>query len=160
VFGGGFPRHASEAGLRAAQRAIFRIQREVEALVDEEQRVAIALCDQGTIDGLAYWPGTPDSYWSSVGTTHEAELARYAAVIHLETPAAASGYNHANALRVESADEASVIDGRIAAAWKAHPKRFVVSSTSNFVEKAARALELVHAELPACCKVHRLVPEA
>lgn len=159
VFGGGFPRHPSEAGLRAAQRAIFRIQREVEALVDEEQRVAIALCDRGTVDGLAYWPGTPESYWSSVGTTHEQELARYAAVIHLETPTAASGYNRANVLRMESAEEASVIDRRIAAAWQAHPKRFVVPSTSNFVEKAARALDLVHAELPACCKAHRLVPE-
>lgn len=159
VFGGGFPRHPSEAGLRAAQRAIFRIQREVEALVDEEQRVAIALCDRGTVDGLAYWPGTPESYWLSVGTTHERELARYAAVIHLETPAATSGYNKANVLRVESAEEASVIDGRIEAAWNAHPKRVIVPSASNFVEKAARALELIHAELPSCCKAHRLVPE-
>lgn len=158
VFGGGFPRHPSEAGRRAAQRAIFRIQREVETLVDEEQRVAIALCDRGTIDGLAYWPGTRESYWTALGTTHEQELDRYAAVIHLESPGLAQGYNHANLLRVESADEAVAIDARIADAWRAHPHRFVVPSTSSFVEKAAKALELIRAELPPCCQTHRLVP--
>lgn len=159
VFGGGFPRHTSDAGRRAAQRAIFRIQREVETLVDEEQHVAIALCDRGTIDGLAYWPGTRDAYWTALGTTHEQELGRYAAVIHLESPGLSQGYNHANLLRVESAEEAIAIDARIADAWKAHPRRFVVPSTSNFVEKAAKALELMRAELPPCCQTHRLVPE-
>lgn len=158
IFGGGFPRHPSDPGRRAAQRAIFRIQREVETLVDEEQRVAIALCDRGTVDGLAYWPGTRESYWTALGTIHEQELARYVAVIHLETPGLAQGYNHANLLRLESADEAVAIDARIADAWKAHPRRFVVASTSSFVEKAARALELIRAELPACCQTHRLAP--
>ena len=159
VFGGGFPRHPSEAGRRAAQRAIFHIQREVEALVDEEQHAAIALCDRGTIDGLAYWPGTPESYWTALGTTHAQEIDRYDAVIHLESPMLTQGYNHANLLRIESADEAIAIDARIADAWKTHPRRFVVPSASSFVEKAAKALELIHAELPSCCQAHRLVPE-
>lgn len=158
VFGGGFPRHQSEAGRRAAQRAIFRIQREVESLVDEEQRVAIALCDRGTVDGLAYWPGTPESYWTALGTTHTQEVNRYAAVIHLESPMLSQGYNHANLLRIESADEAVAIDARIAEAWKMHPRRFVVPSVSSFVEKAAEALELIRTELPSCCQKHQLVP--
>lgn len=159
VFGGGFPRHTSDAGRRAAQRAIFRIQQEVETLVDEEQRVAIALCDRGTIDGLAYWPGPRDAYWTALGTTHQQELARYAAVIHLESPGLSQGYNHANLLRVESAEEAVAIDARIGDAWKEHPRRFVVPSTADFVEKAGRALELMRAELPPCCRTHRLVPQ-
>jgi predicted ATPase len=159
VFGGGFPRHQSEPGRRAAQRAIFRIQREVETLVDEEQRVAIALCDRGTVDGLAYWPGTPESYWTALATTHTQEIGRYAAVIHLESPMLTQGYNHTNLLRIESADEAVAIDARIADAWSGHPRRFVVPSAASFVEKAAKALELIHAELPPCCKAHRLVPE-
>lgn len=158
VFGGGFPRHQSKAGRCAAQRAIFRIQREVETLVDEEQRVAIALCDRGTVDGLAYWPGGREEYWAALGTTHEQEIGRYAAVIHLETPGLAQGYNYSNLLRVETADEAVAIDARIAEAWKSHPRRFIVPSTSNFVEKAAQALELMRAELPPCCQSHRLIP--
>ena len=158
VFGGGFPRHDTDAGRRAAQRAIYRIQREVEALVEEEQRAAIALCDRGTVDGLAYWPGTSDSYWTALSTTHEQELARYTAVIHLETPGLAHGYNHSNRLRVESAEEAIAIDRRIADAWKLHPKRFVVASAAEFVEKAARAVDFVRAELPTCCQRHSLSP--
>ncbi len=56
VFGGGFPRRPSIPGQRAAQRAIFHVQRAIERLVDEEGRVAVGLCDRGTLDGLAYWP--------------------------------------------------------------------------------------------------------
>lgn len=158
VFGGGFPRHSTEPGRRAAQRAIFRVQQEVEALVDEERVVAIALCDRGTVDGLAYWPGTPQSYWDALGTTHERELGRYETVIHLETPPLANGYNQANALRIESAEEAAVIDARIADAWKAHPRCLVVPSAIEFVEKAEKALAFIQAELPPCCRAHSGVP--
>ncbi len=56
VFGGGFPRHDTEPGRKAAQRAIYRVQWEVERLVVEEGEVAVALCDRGTVDGGAYWP--------------------------------------------------------------------------------------------------------
>src|SRR5262245_41814414 len=58
VFRGGFPRGVSEPARRAAQRAIFHVQRELEQLALEEGRGAVALCDRGTIDGLAYWPGS------------------------------------------------------------------------------------------------------
>jgi hypothetical protein len=58
VFGGGFPRASHDAGLRAAQRAIFYVQRELEAAAEAENP-AIVLCDRATIDGAAYWPGPP-----------------------------------------------------------------------------------------------------
>jgi len=67
VFGGGFPRGTSSAQRRAEQRAIFFVQRELEATADEEP-LEIVLCDRGTVDGGAYWPG-PTDLWSSVGTT-------------------------------------------------------------------------------------------
>ena len=63
------------------------------------------LCDRGTVDGLAYWPG-PESFWDHVATTLEQQLARYDAVIHLRTPSAANGYNQSNPLRTEGAAEA------------------------------------------------------
>lgn len=156
VFGGGFPRHASDVARRAAQRAIFHVQRELEELVVQEASVAVALCDRGTVDGAAYWPGTVDSYWEAVHTTHREQLRRYAAVIHLETPALEQGYNHQNALRMETAAEARAIDQRILAAWQDHPKRAVVSSTDEFLLKASQALQLVRAELPPCCHSHPL----
>jgi hypothetical protein len=154
VFGGGFPRHGSDPGRRSAQRAIFHIQRELEALVIGEGQFALALCDRGTVDGIAYWPGPVDTFWQELGVTHQEEIRRYSAVIHLRTPTVDQGYNQNNSLRVESAAEARELDERIMAAWEGHPNRFVVSSEDEFVHKAARALELVRAELPPCCHKH------
>ena len=56
VFGGGFWRRPSLAGRKAAQLAIFHVQCQMERLVVEEGEAAFALCDRGTLDGLAYWP--------------------------------------------------------------------------------------------------------
>jgi predicted ATPase len=160
VFGGGFPRHDSEIARRAAQRSIFHIQREMERLVVGEGRVAVGLCDRGTVDGVAYWPAASDSYWAEFGTTREQELDRYAAVIHLRTPAATQGYNHDNVLRVESAAAAEVLDRRILEAWSGHPNRVVIESDDEFLPKAARALAVARALLPRCCRAHSLPGEA
>lgn len=152
VFGGGFPRGDALDVQRAGQRAIFYLQRELEAAITAGN-VSIALCDRGTIDGAAYWPG-PGDLWHSVGTTVGEQQARYHAVIHLRTPAVDEGYNHRNPLRVESAVEAAAIDARIARAWSGHPRRFEVPSMTDFIAKVRRVIELVRAELPACCREH------
>ena len=120
VFGGGFPREAAAACRRAAQRAIYYVQRELEVTGDSHNP-AIVLCDRGTVDGLAYWPGLADDFWSELGTTLQREFARYDAVIHLRTPAEEHGYNHQNPLRTESAATAAEIDLRILEAWHSHP---------------------------------------
>lgn len=156
LFGGGFPRDDDEACRRAAQRAIFHVQHELENVAANHD-VAVVLCDRGTIDGLAYWPGEPAQFWSTLGTTLHAELARYDAVIHLRTPHADHGYNHLNPLRTESATMAAEVDARIDAAWVQHPRRYVVESSADFLEKAARALNLLRNEVPACCRAHTVV---
>jgi hypothetical protein len=152
LFGGGFPRHPTEAGRRAAQRAIYHVERELEGLAIAETEVAIALCDRGTIDGLAYWPDPPDTYWQQFGTSREAELARYQAVIHLRTPGVAQGYNHSNTLRTETAAEAQRIDNLILQAWSGHPHRVIIPSDDAFEDKALRALEAIRSLLPTCCR--------
>lgn len=153
VFGGGFPREDDPSCRRAAQRAIFYVQRELEAAGDSHNP-AIVLCDRGTVDGLAYWPGPAEEFWSSLGTTLDGELRRYDAVIHLRTPALEHGYNHQNPLRTESAATAGEIDARILQAWQSHPRRFIVESSAEFLDKAARALEVLRGELPECCQRH------
>lgn len=150
VFGGGFPRGKPVHMQRAAQRAIFYVQRELENSADGEN-AAIVLCDRGTVDSLAYWPG-PDDLWSSVGTTIDEQLGRYDAVIHLCTPGEENGYNHQNPLRTESADTAAEIDGKLLRAWGRHPRRFIIESSQHFFEKAARALEVLRTEIPECCR--------
>ena len=152
VFGGGFPRGEGIALRQAAQRAIFYLQRELEAAADGENP-AIVLCDRGTVDGAAYWPG-PDDLWSSVGTTLAEQLHRYDAVIHLRTPAIASGYNRRNPLRTESAAEAGLIDETIARLWDRHPRRVIVEASEDFLDKAARTLDILRGHMPECCRGH------
>jgi len=155
VFGGGFPRTAELEPRRAAQRAIFYVQRELEAAASSAN-AAILLCDRATVDGGAYWPG-PDELWPAVGTTLAEQIARYDAVVHLRTPPAEGGYNHQNPLRIESAIEAAAIDARIAACWAGHPRRYEVAATTDFLAKAARAIQILRAELPACCRRERTI---
>jgi len=150
VFGGGFPRGDSPSARRAAQRAIFHVQCELEAATDVGNP-AIVLCDRGTVDSGAYWPG-PGDMWLELGTTLAAQQQRYASVIHLRTPV--EGYNHQNPLRTESSAEAGIIDERIAAVWTGHPNRQFVSATTDFLSKAQHAITLIRAELPECCRGH------
>lgn len=150
VFGGGFPRSEEPTWRRAAQRAIFHVQRELEVIGDTHN-AALVLCDRGTVDGLAYWPGAPEEFWGSLGVGHQDELARYDAVIHLRTPPAGLGYNHRNPLRIEDARIAAQIDERLLEAWADHPRRIVIPSETSFLRKATHALEALRGELPTCC---------
>lgn len=150
VFGGGFPREDDPACKRSEQRAIYYVQRELE-VVGTMHNPAVILCDRGTVDGVAYWPGPMEEFWASVGTTLDNELARYDAVIHLRTPGTEQGYNRRNPLRIESADMAAEIDERILQAWATHPRRFVVESSDNFFDKVSTALTFLLGEVPDCC---------
>lgn len=156
VFGGGFPRVDTPRARRGAQRVIYHVQAQIEEMLAGEAEVAIGLCDRGTVDGAAYWPDLPESYWSDLGTTPQRELDRYAAVVHLRTPPRDGGYGRTNPLRIEDAELAFAIDERIGRAWQAHPRRLEIASEATFFLKARRALELLRAELPACCSVHDL----
>jgi predicted ATPase len=158
LFGGGFPRESTQPSRKAAQRAIFHVQRQLELLVAPEGVPAITLCDRGTLDGLAYWPGPSEEMLTEVGSTLAAELAHYDAVIHLRTPSAAFGYDLSNKLRTEPATVAAEIDQKIVEAWWAHPRRFFIESKQDFLVKAAEALRVLRDELPACCRGH-VVPD-
>jgi predicted ATPase len=150
LFSGGFPRNHSPTRLMAAQRAIFHVQRQLEETTAEDN-AAIIVCDRGTPDGSAYWPG-PGTLWDAVGTTPEAELERYATVVHLRTPSDANGYNFRNPLRTESVAEAMEIDRRIEAVWSPHPGYVEVPAADDFLVKARQALEFLRLQVPECCR--------
>ena len=80
---------------------------------------------------------------------------RYDAVIHLRTPTIGGGYNNGNPLRIESASTAAEIDERLLRIWGAHPHRFIVPSSQDFLEKASRVVDILKAEIPDCCKESR-----
>lgn len=153
VFGGGFPRAGGGHARNAAQRAIYHVQRELEAVADADPDAAITLCDRGTLDGMAYWIGK-EPFWTAVGASRDELLARYDAVVHLRVPNEANGYGHQNPLRLESVEEALAIDMRILRAWDGHPRRYIIDAASDFMSKAERAMEILERELPECCRGH------
>jgi predicted ATPase len=148
---GGFPRRTTLPARRAAQRAIVRVQVELQRIAIEEGQSALIVCDRGTLDGLAYWPGEPAAYFGDLETTRDAELARYAAVIHMQPPSREHGYL-STPLRPESAEEAMAIDQRITLAWANHPRRFLVESEQDFLLKLQRGLDILRSEVPGCCR--------
>ena len=152
LFRGGFPRLDSPPGHRAVQRGIYRIQVELERLAREQATAAVVLCDRGTVDGAAYWPGSPESFWRDLGTTAGDELGRYTAVLHLRTPPPDGGYDHSNPLRVETPEQARAIDERILQVWSAHPARVIVDSAPAFLDKLHAAIAAIRSHVPACCR--------
>lgn len=143
IYNGGFIRRSTPQATRAAQRAIYHIQREQERILEEEGLAKVGLCDRGTLDGLAYWPGTPEEFFKDLGTTEEAELARYAMVIHMRTPSMEHGYNNDNPARIEAPDEAAKLDQKMIEIWKNHPHHFIVDSRQDFLHKAEEVVEIV-----------------
>ena len=87
LFQGGFPRSLDPHAARIAQTAIFHVQRNLEDVQAALYPSRTLLCDRGTVDGAAYWPGKPDEYFAAVGTTFDTELRRYDAVIFFESAA-------------------------------------------------------------------------
>lgn len=154
LFSGGFPRGSLPAARRAAQRAIFRVQDELEKLALAEDHATLVLCDRGVIDGSAYWPdGGPTSLFDEIGETQAQAFARYVAVIHLRTPDG-HAYTRTNPMRVESASEAAEIDERIAQVWSGHPRRTFIPAEKDFVEKLRAAIGGIGALLPEACRSH------
>lgn len=147
LYGGGFPRKPGPDAMRHIQRAIYYVVRELEDLSADTSGLPVAVCDRGTIDNLAYWPEGGEGLFESVGSSREAELARYDIVVHLRSPSAAYAYQNSNT-RIESHRQALELDRRIENVWKGHPKRFVVEENPDFLQKVNRVMEILETELP------------
>ncbi len=142
LFAGGFPRYLEPDARKAAQTAIFHVQKNLEDVQAARHLDRILLCDRGTLDGAAYWPG-PDGreFFRHLGTTYDAELERYDGVIFFET-AAAGGLpiEGNNPIRIESSDEALAIDRRLQDLWSKHPRYTFVPNNHSFFKKISFGL--------------------
>lgn len=151
VMGGGFPRDEAADAQKASQRAIFHVQRQLERLVGHHDAPTTVLCDRGTLDGLAYWPGKETEMLTELAVDRQAELDRYDAVIHLRTPPEQHESHRGDLLRLEHARAAAAIDLRIVTAWRGHPRRFFVEGAADFGDTVRAAVHLIRQELPLCC---------
>ncbi len=136
LFSGGFPRWAEPEGLRAAQAAIFHVQRNLEEVQAARYPGRILLCDRGTVDGAAYWPEASEDFFAAMGTSLAGELARYDAVVFFESAALGGmDIHNANRVRVETSSEAVALDRRLRDLWSQHPRFCHVPHSPSFFKK-------------------------
>lgn len=150
LFSGGFPRFEALEALRAAQRAVFYVQHELEAAYQAEHPDRFLVLDRGTVDGAAYWPDGPDSFFAAVGTSLEQELLRYEKVIYLESPGEADYLLHKNQNphRRESWPEAKRLDQATAVLWARHPDYIFIANSRSFDRKVLEVLSVIAASVP------------
>jgi len=142
LFSGGFPRLATPAAIRSTQLAIYHVQRHQEDVQSSLHPSGLLLCDRGTVDGAAYWPGTPAEFFEVAGTSLEAELRRYDAVLFFETAAGLrTSISSGNPWRIESEPEAAQLDQRLQDLWSQHPRFVLVRHEPSFMAKIAHGLE-------------------
>jgi predicted ATPase len=153
LFQGGFPRSKEPHARRFAQTAIYHVQRHLEDVQTALFPGRALLCDRGTIDGAAYWPGEAHHYFDAVGSTHEAELRRYDAVIFFESAAVGgASIEGGNPMRNESLEEAVALDTKLRTLWSHHPRFVLVPHNPSFFKKISfglAALESMVAQLSA-----------
>jgi predicted ATPase len=151
LFTGGFPRGDGDHALRASQRAIFHVQRNLEDVQSARYPGRILLCDRGTVDGAIYWPGEPDQFFSHVGTTLEQELDRYDAVIFFQSAAVGGlSIEGGNPARIEGLKEAVNLDNRLRRLWSHHKRFVLVPHNPSFFKKITfglAAIESIVAQL-------------
>lgn len=141
LFAGGFPRSEHADANRAAQSAIFHVQRNLEDVQSALYPERTLLCDRGTVDGGAYWHNGQESFFQAQGTTLDAELSRYDAVVFFETAAVAGlSIEGGNPVRCESLQQAVDLDGRLRTLWSRHPRFTLVPHSSSFLTKILGAL--------------------
>ncbi len=144
LFSGGFPRTADPQARRAAQRAIYHVQRNLEDVQSALYPERILLCDRGTLDGAAYWPTEQPDFFSDLGSSLEAELDRYDAVLFFESAAMGGiSIEGGNPTRIESQHDAVQLDKRLRAIWSKHPRVFLIPHNASFVKKILFALAVL-----------------
>jgi len=151
LFSGGFPRSTEIHARQSAQCAIYHVQRNLEDVQSALYPERILLCDRGTIDGVAYWPDEEQTFFDAVGSTEQAELDRYDAVIFFESAAVGGiSVEGGNPTRIESNEQALGLDRRLREIWSKHPRFVVVPHDPSFVKKimfGLAALESIVAQL-------------
>ena len=149
LFSGGFPRWPEVKSLEALQRAIYRVQVELETCYGTRFPQRILVMDRGTVDGAGYWPKGPEDFYRSMNTAVATELGRYDLAIYLES-AGREAYDlnrQRNPDRNESWEEAAALDLVTRHQWEVHPRFLVIKNNTSFSSKIAAVLTAVEGEL-------------
>ncbi len=135
------------------QRAIATVQEEVEAAYEmraKERGHRLLLTDRGLMDGAAYYDSRAE-FLSATGIDHGTALARYQAVIHLESVAIAQPELYSkgnNPFRFETLEEAIPLEAKTRSAWAGHPQHTILEG-ADLDYKVSGTLRVLAAYLQA-----------
>ena len=116
---------------------IYRQQIEQEAALPPDQPF---ITDRGTLDAWAFHP----ELLEELGTTIEAEYARYTDILFLESAAALGpDFYRQDGIRTETIDDVRIIEGATRRIWGEHPGFRQVAASLDLEEKYGRFLELI-----------------
>ena len=136
IFSGGIERSDNQDVISAHQIAIFNLQKHLEHAVRTMHPDKLILCDRGSLDGLAYWPGSEQDFFTTMHSTLEYELSRYDAVIFFETAAKSSQeIKSNNPIRNESNEKAIELDKKLQEIWSQHHNFNFIPSSESFIKK-------------------------
>lgn len=144
----GLMRESAPERKKLLQESIYKMQITLEDIYRSLHTKCLLVCDRGTIDGLAYWPSDEESFFKSINSSMEKELARYDAVIFFQT-GASHGNDMAsnNPYRQEDSNLAILLDERLKTIWKRHPEFHYIPSNSSFMRKIAHGLITINGVL-------------
>lgn len=144
LFKNGLPRGSNEIELKKTQISIYNLQICLESIYTQRNPGFCHLCDRGTLDSLAYWPDSEESFFEASKSSFEKEMSRYDAVLFFET-GASGGANimSNNPTRTESSKEAVELDKKLQRIWSHHPNYHFISSKTSFVDKVIEGLNKI-----------------
>lgn len=144
LFEGGFPRYTEVDAVRATQKAIYHVQKNLEEVQAANFPDRVLFCDRGTLDSSVYWPEGERHFFSELGTSLEKELERYDAVIFFETAAVGRiSIESSNRARIETLDEAIALDRKLKKVWMQHPNFHFIPHEKSFIHKLVEANSLI-----------------
>ena len=131
------------------EKATLEIQLQLEDkfthIAEQVEEPTVIICDRGALDISAYLkPKMWDEITGLAGTTTQALLDRYDAVLHLVSAAdgAEQFYTTAtNKERTEGLELARELDKKVIHAWSQHPHLRVINNHDNFDTKLNRVLK-------------------
>jgi predicted ATPase len=144
LFENGLERGQDLEGIKRIQLSIYQLQICLESIYAPPKNGFCQICDRGTLDSLAYWPGAENTFLDAANTSLEEEFNRYDAVIFFETGASGgSDIKSNNPQRIESTQEAITLDKNLQEVWSRHPNYHFISSNISFIDKVVDGLHTI-----------------
>ena len=151
---GGFPIPGkdlpwSEEWQTAFQSAVLPLQHafeEAREMMAKSKGSSLIICDRGVLDGAAYTPGGVKEFCRRFGMDSASALARYDAIIHLESLATSdpNKYGKAgNENRFEPLERAQSLEMSTRSAWEIHSRQIIVNGRRGIDGKISEVVGII-----------------